>query len=63
MFLHHHFNCYGYYIQFVDAATLDLQGPIFVHEPPYKVEFSNNTGGQIHCSGHANPFPEVSEMF
>ena len=23
------------------------------------MEFSNNTGGLIHCSGHANPYPEV----
>jgi hypothetical protein len=43
----------------IDVALLDLQGPIFVHEPPYKIEFSNNTGGHIHCSGHANPYPEV----
>ncbi|XP_070509703.1 cell adhesion molecule Dscam1 isoform X3 [Chironomus tepperi] len=42
-----------------DVALLDLQGPIFVHEPPHKIEFSNNTGGHIHCSGHANPYPEV----
>ena len=43
----------------IDVALLDLQGPIFVHEPPHKIEFSNNTGGHIHCSGHANPYPEV----
>lgn len=61
-----HLNCYGHYEMKIileneiDAVSLDLQGPIFVHEPPYKVEFSNNTGGHIHCSGHANPFPEVS---
>lgn len=42
-----------------DTTSLDLQGPIFVHEPAYKIEFSNSTGGHIHCSGHANPYPEV----
>ncbi|CRK92906.1 CLUMA_CG006322, isoform A, partial [Clunio marinus] len=41
------------------TTSIDLQGPIFVHEPAHKIEFSNNTGGQIHCSGHANPYPEV----
>lgn len=46
-----------------DTTTLDLQGPIFVHEPAYKVEFSNNTGGHVHCSGHANPYPEVIQTF
>lgn len=47
----------------IDVALLDLQGPIFVHEPPHKIEFSNNTGGHIHCSGHANPYPEVISFF
>lgn len=39
--------------------TLDLQGPVFSHEPPHKVEFSNSTGGHIECSGHGSPQPEV----
>lgn len=55
--------CIGRYIHIhktqADSTSLDLQGPIFVHEPAYKVEFSNNTGGLLHCSGHANPYPEV----
>lgn len=38
---------------------LDLQGPVFSHEPPHKVEFSNSTGGHIECSGHGSPEPEV----
>lgn len=38
---------------------MDLQGPVFSHEPPHKVEFSNNTGGHIGCSGHGSPQPEV----
>lgn len=49
-------------ISFFFAGTfeLDLQGPVFSHEPPHKVEFSNNTGGHIGCSGHGSPQPEVS---
>lgn len=42
---------------------LDLQGPIFLHEPPHRVEFSNNSGGLIECSGHGSPPPEVSAQF
>lgn len=42
---------------------LDLQGPIFLHEPPHRVEFSNNSGGLIECSGHGSPPPEVSAEF
>lgn len=43
----------------IDVAALDLQGPVFSHEPPHKIEFSNNTGGHIECSGHGSPQPEV----
>ncbi|XP_031619714.1 Down syndrome cell adhesion molecule-like protein Dscam2 isoform X2 [Contarinia nasturtii] len=44
---------------FQGIFTLDQQGPIFSHEPPHKVEFSNSTGGHIECSGHGSPQPEV----
>ncbi|XP_055380718.1 cell adhesion molecule Dscam2 isoform X2 [Condylostylus longicornis] len=39
--------------------ALDLQGPVFLHEPPHKVEFSNNSGAIIECSGNGSPPPEV----
>ncbi|XP_055315262.1 cell adhesion molecule Dscam2 isoform X3 [Sitodiplosis mosellana] len=42
-----------------ETYALDLQGPVFSHEPPHKVEFSNNTGGHIECSGHGSPQPEI----
>lgn len=51
------------YKKVLETSTLDFQGPIFVNEPAYNVEFSNNTGGQVHCSGHANPYPEVMKVF
>ncbi|CAD7003389.1 unnamed protein product [Ceratitis capitata] len=41
------------------ASGLDLQGPIFLHEPPHRIEFSNNTGGLVECSGHGSPPPEA----
>lgn len=47
-------------INYVSATIqLDLQGPVFSHEPLHKVEFSNSTGGHIECSGHGSPQPEV----
>lgn len=49
-----------YLLSHTDVAALDLQGPVFSHEPPHKIEFSNNTGGHIECSGHGSPQPEVS---
>lgn len=51
------------FLQITETQPLDLQGPIFLNEPKYKVEFSNNSGGHIDCSGHGNPYPEVSEFW
>ncbi|XP_058987901.1 cell adhesion molecule Dscam2 [Musca domestica] len=44
---------------YVTVNGLDLQGPVFLHEPAHRVEFSNNSGGLIECSGHGSPPPEV----
>ncbi|GAB0090936.1 Immunoglobulin-like domain [Sergentomyia squamirostris] len=42
------------------VRLLDLQGPVFLHEPPHRVEFSNNSLTTIECSGSGSPAPEVS---
>lgn len=52
-----------FHFPFAGTYELDLQGPVFSHEPPHKVEFSNSTGGHIECSGHGSPQPEVSKLF
>lgn len=46
---------------FVSAwvGSQDMQGPLFLHEPPHRVEFSNSSGGRIDCTAHGSPFPEV----
>ncbi|XP_055679736.1 cell adhesion molecule Dscam2 isoform X1 [Lutzomyia longipalpis] len=41
------------------VRLLDLQGPVFLHEPPHRVEFSNNSLTTIECSGSGSPAPEV----
>uniref|UniRef100_A0A182J542 Ig-like domain-containing protein n=1 Tax=Anopheles atroparvus TaxID=41427 RepID=A0A182J542_ANOAO len=41
------------------VILLDLQGPVFLSEPAYKVEFSNNSGGLVDCTGHGSPPPDV----
>lgn len=48
---------------FLVTNQLDLQGPVFSHEPPHKIEFSNSTGGHVECSGHGSPPPEVRSHF
>lgn len=57
--LHKIYKIVSFFYYNLGTFELDLQGPVFSHEPPHKVEFSNNTGGHIGCSGHGSPQPEV----
>ncbi|XP_069681625.1 cell adhesion molecule Dscam1 isoform X3 [Periplaneta americana] len=41
------------------SVALDLQGPLFLQEPPHRVEFSNSSGGRVDCSAHGSPPPEL----
>ncbi|XP_044744906.1 Down syndrome cell adhesion molecule-like protein Dscam2 isoform X2 [Coccinella septempunctata] len=41
------------------SGGLDLQGPLFMQEPPHRVEFSNSSGGKVDCTGHGSPAPDV----
>lgn len=34
-------------------------GPVFVKEPPSKVDFSNSTGAEIPCQARGTPQPEI----
>lgn len=34
-------------------------GPIFVKEPPNRVDFSNGTGAVIECQARGNPQPDI----
>lgn len=44
------------------GVQLDVQGPIFLHEPPHRVEFSNTSGGKIDCQAHGEPHPILEWM-
>ncbi|CAL4079327.1 unnamed protein product, partial [Meganyctiphanes norvegica] len=35
------------------------RGPVFLHEPPSRLHFSNTTGALLPCSAHGNPKPVV----
>ncbi|XP_059483764.1 cell adhesion molecule Dscam2 [Neocloeon triangulifer] len=37
------------------AMGLEQQGPLFLLEPPSRVEFSNSSGAHIDCSAHGSP--------
>lgn len=41
------------------SGGLDLQGPIFIQEPPHRLEFSNSSGGRLDCLAQGSPEPEV----
>jgi hypothetical protein len=37
------------------ADGLEQQGPLFLLEPPSRVEFSNSSGAHVDCSAHGSP--------
>ncbi|CAG7699063.1 unnamed protein product [Allacma fusca] len=41
------------------ANADEENGPVFVKEPPSKVDFSNSTGAEIPCQARGNPQPEI----
>ncbi|KAF8796641.1 Down syndrome cell adhesion molecule-like [Argiope bruennichi] len=60
-----HMHCAMWMHLIVMVVTLrgtssKYQGPSFVHEPPNKVLFYNNTGAIIPCVTNGTPRPEVS---
>lgn len=52
-----HFLTLCYLLLPASGAQLDLQGPIFLYEPPRRVEFSNTSGGKVDCQAHGVPLP------
>ncbi|KAG1696508.1 Down syndrome cell adhesion molecule-like protein Dscam2 [Nymphon striatum] len=42
----------------VSSATR-IQGPLFIHEPPLKVEFMNDKGATVDCLAHGEPEPQI----
>ncbi|XP_043207619.1 Down syndrome cell adhesion molecule-like protein Dscam2 isoform X5 [Amphibalanus amphitrite] len=45
---------------FFAAADTGLQGPVFVLEPPNKIDFSNSTGTVVECAARGSPPPRVT---
>lgn len=41
------------------AVGDDTVGPIFIREPPNRVDFSNSTGAVVECKARGNPPPEI----
>lgn len=37
----------------------ETSGPVFVREPPNRVDFSNTTGAVVECSARGNPPPDI----
>ncbi|XP_076034264.1 cell adhesion molecule Dscam1-like isoform X2 [Oratosquilla oratoria] len=44
---------------YLEAAEEEGSGPVFLHEPPSRLHFSNTTGALLPCSAHGNPPPLV----
>jgi hypothetical protein len=41
------------------VADDDTAGPVYIKEPPNRVDFSNTTGAVVECSSRGNPVPEI----
>lgn len=37
----------------------ETQGPVFIREPPSRIDFSNSTGTKIECAVTGNPKPKI----
>ncbi|XP_069692741.1 cell adhesion molecule Dscam2-like [Periplaneta americana] len=46
-------------LEVLAGSLYDTQGPMFLSEPPSKVEFTNSSGGRVDCSARGNPAPLV----
>lgn len=40
-------------------ADEETAGPVFLREPPNRVDFSNTTGAVVECSARGNPPPDI----
>lgn len=40
-------------------AKDETMGPVFVKEPPNRVDFSNGTGAEVECQARGNPQPNI----
>ncbi|XP_043494364.1 Down syndrome cell adhesion molecule-like protein Dscam2 isoform X44 [Polistes fuscatus] len=43
----------------VTTAEDESMGPVFVKEPPNRVDFSNGTGAEVECRARGNPQPDI----
>lgn len=43
----------------VAKADEETSGPVFLREPPNRVDFSNTTGAVVECSSRGNPPPDI----
>jgi len=41
------------------SAEDESMGPVFVKEPPNRVDFSNGTGAVVECQARGNPQPDI----
>lgn len=43
----------------VVLAEDESMGPVFVKEPPNRVDFSNGTGAVVECQARGHPTPDI----
>lgn len=51
--------CFVLFALGVSADDDTTAGPVFLKEPPNRVDFSNTTGAVVECSARGNPPPDI----
>lgn len=46
-------------VSFHVNADEETSGPVFLREPPNRVDFSNTTGAVVECRARGNPPPDI----
>jgi len=55
--VHDHRNfCILFAVVSAEDASM---GPVFVKEPPNRIDFSNGTGAVVECQARGNPQPDI----
>ncbi|CAH0769722.1 unnamed protein product [Bemisia tabaci] len=52
-------GCFIFLASAVSGAEDTTIGPVFITEPPNRVDFSNTTGAEVECKARGNPPPEI----
>jgi len=54
----YHYENFCILLAVISAEDASM-GPVFVKEPPNRIDFSNGTGAVVECQARGNPQPDI----